>query len=442
MKNPLGSLSTHSKITVSALPQFSKELSLSTCSSSVIESKINDYNVLSINQKSQIRIEGQISAKPTPTIKWFKGDVELKPNEKLKIENKFDLYLLTIKDFSPKDVGLYRIQAENSAGILVSKLYLDINTLPVVVQSLTNSQLTLSENNQNHEFIGSVKSKPKSEVFWFFNDKLIKSDDLKYLLSEEITNEEDLYIVKLKIKDLTVSDSGTFKFKCKNNVGEAYSSGTLTILKGQFFIEKLKTNIELKEKSEINLECKIQDSSPKSTITWFKDGTALTESKRFTISQPIHDQEKNITTFCLVIQDAVASDSGLYTFKSVSKITTIESNCEVAVFSAPRITKDLKPTIQAIMGDQVVLDINATARPEPEFKWYRLDSKNQEIEILPNETIKISRNKNVYSLTISKITPDFKGKYVLKLKNKFGCIETACNISAEGKKIKNILNIE
>ena len=118
----------------------------------------------------------------------------------------------------------------------------------------------------------------------------------------------------------------------------------------------------------------------------------------------------------------------------MSKITTIESNCEVAVFSAPRITKELKPTVQAKMGDQIVLDVSVTSRPEPEFKWYRLDIQNsQEVEVLPSETIKILKNKNVYSLTICKISQDLKGKYVLRLKNKFGSVETACNISAEGK---------
>jgi hypothetical protein len=430
MRNTLGSVSTQSKISVSALPQFNKELSLSTCSQPVIESQTEQYNVLSINEKAQIRIEGQINAKPTPVIKWFKDDVELKASDRMKIEVKLDLYLLTIKHFSADDVGLYRIQAENTAGVLVSKLYLDINTLPVIVQGLATDEVTLKESNQKYEFIGTFKSKPKSDVFWFFNDKPINADDSRYVVTDEASPEQHVYNVKFQIQDLKAEDSGTYKFRCKNCVGEAFSQGTLQVNKGQVFVDQLAPAVEISEKNELKLVCKINDSNPKSTISWFKDGTELKDGRHVSIPAATVDDQK-ITTLSLIIKDSNGLDTGLYTVKSVSKVATIESNSEVTILSAPKITKEMKPQIQCPSGAQLSLEVNAIGKPEPEFKWYRLNNE-VESEVTLNEA-DFRKNKDVYTLTIDKLSHQLKGKYTIKITNSLGSAETSCLIIMDGK---------
>ena len=115
----------------------------------------------------------------------------------------------------------------------------------------------------------------------------------------------------------------------------------------------------------------------------------------------------------------------------MSKVVTIESNSEVTVLSGPKITKELKPQVQLASGAQLILEVNAIGKPEPEFKWYRLNNEI-ESEVTLNE-VDFRRNKDVYTLTIDKVTHQLKGKYTLKITNPLGSAETSCNIIMDGK---------
>lgn len=433
IKNQLGQVSTQTKVNVLSGPKFSKELSLSTCNTQVSESKTEEYSVLSVNQKSILRLECQINAQPKPVIKWFKNDEEIQTNEKTKLENKQDYYYLTIKDCSLRDRGLYRVHAENNCGISVSQIFVDINSVPVIIKGLSNTEITLSEKEQEFEIVLNHQSKPKAEVTWLFSEKQIRTDDSHYSIENELSSSDsDEYTSKLKIHNLSVTDAGSYKCKVKNSVGEVVSAGILSILKGQLFIEKLPSTLDLKEKSEIKFECKLEDSNPKSTVTWLKDGNQLAASKRILISKPSVEQGTNNTIYNLTIQDASVTDSGIYTIKSVSKISTIECSSQVNILSAPKITKDLKPSLQCIAGDKVSLEVTATGKPDPDYKWLYLNLENSETEIISNESITVAKNNSVYSLTINKMTKELKGKYTLRLSNNAGTAEATCNLIVDG----------
>jgi titin len=382
-----------------------------------------------------LKIECQLNGQPKPTVKWYKNTDELLNNEKFKLENKQDTYTLTIKDCSFKERGLYRVEAQNNCGVSISKLFIEVNTLPVIVKGLSNSEVTLSSNDQTLEFITTYQSKPKAEAIWILGDKQINIDNSHYSVAGESSkdsNDQEIFISKLIIQNLSLSDAGSYKCKLKNCVGEIVSSGTLSILKGQLFIQKLTPNLELNEKSETKLECKIEDSNPKSVVSWFKDGNPLAASKRFVISKPSIDQENNATVYSLTILDLVGTDSGEYTVKSVSKIATIDSTCQLNVLSAPKITKDLKPSLQCVAGEQIKLEVTAIGKPEPEYKWFRLNEENNENEILSNDSICLSKNGNIYSLSFNKITRVMKGTYTLRLLNIAGSAEATCTILIDG----------
>lgn len=435
VKNPIGQLSTQSKVNILLLPQFSKELSLASCSSQTSESKTDEYKILSVNEKSQVKLDCQATGQPKPSIKWFKDDVELHVSDKIKIETKYDVNFLIIKDISVKDRGFYKVQAENNAGISFSKLFIDINITPVIIKSITNSEITITENNQSHEFLCVYQSKPKSEITWFLGDKQLSNDNSNYIFEEETNNDSngnEQFTTKLKVQNLTLADAGSYKCKIKNCVGEISTSANLSILKGQLFVKELEQLVEVGEKNEVKLECKLDDSNPKSTVTWLKDGNPISASKRIIIGQPTLDTDKKSTIFTLIIQDTNASDSALYTLKAVSKITTIESNCQVNILSAPKFLRETKPSLQCAAGDKVTLEVLAAGKPDPEYKWYHLDYDNKEIEVVANDLINITKVKNTYSLVFNKISNDNRGKYLLRLTNNAGSIEAVSNITIDG----------
>lgn len=437
-KNPIGECSTICQLTILIPPKFVKQLNLASSSTPVIISEIDEeipVSKLSVNEKSQIKIECQINGLPKPTVKWLRNDIEIRNDDKLKLENKQDIYALTIKDFSIKEKGVYVVVAENDIGTAKNKIYVDINNIPAFVKGLSNTEIQM-EDNLKVELICSYKSKPKADVAWFFGDKQLRDgdEDGRYLIFDESGKDDDgndVQITRLKLTNVNIIDSGNYKCKLKNCAGEISSSGSLTILKAPQIIEQLPEMLEIAEKKEIKLSCKLFDSIPKSTIAWFKDGNLLNNTKKYIISKPTIDEATGSQIYSLSIPDSIATDSGVYTIKCTSKVSTVESKCTVYILSAPKIIKDLKPNLECTENDKVHLEVQASGRPTPEFKWYNfnVDTNSQE-EVIPQEgqlNVQV-QSDSIYSIDFINIKQSMKGKYTLKLSNKAGSVETSCNI--------------
>lgn len=372
---------------------------------------------------------------PKPVIKWLKNDVEIKNDDKFKQENKQELYTLSIKDFSIKEKGSYVVLAENEIGKAMNKIYIDINSIPVVVKGLANSEVQMQEN-LKVELNCTYKSKPPAEVTWFFGDKTLKDgdEDSRIIINDECIKDEDgndVMKTTLKYSFVNSSDSGTYKVKLKNCAGEVVSIGALLILKAPQIINALPELLEVSEKKEIKLVAKILESVPKSTITWHKDGSGLNNSKKFLIGKPTFDETTGAHIYTLTVPESMLNDSGVYTIKCSNKVSTVESNCTVSILSPPKITKDLKPNIECIENEKVHLEVTATGRPVPEFKCYHFNAEtNSEEEIVPVEG-EIStqvQSDSIFSIDFLNIRQKMKGKYTLKLSNKAGTAETTSNI--------------
>ena len=148
-KNLVGEASCASQVTIFTLPRVVKPLGLASSSAPVVKSEVESGDILigkiSVNEKSQLKVECQIAGVPKPTITWFQSLDEIKPGGAFKIESKQDMYALSIKDCSNKEKGLYKVHAENSVGSVITQMYVDINNAPVVVECLTNTELVLEE---------------------------------------------------------------------------------------------------------------------------------------------------------------------------------------------------------------------------------------------------------------------------------------------------------
>lgn len=394
---------------------------------------------LAVNEKSQIKIECQVTGLPKPTVKWLRNDIDLKNDDKSKLENKQEVYALSIKDFSIKEKGAYVIVAENEIGSARNKIYVDINNIPVVVKGLVNTEVELKENLQV-ELACIYKSRPKADVTWLVGDKTLKDGDenARVTITDETAKDDEgneIMITKIKLSPATLSDSGSYKCKLKNCAGEVVSNANLSILKSSQFIEGLPESLEVVEKKEIKLVAKILDSVPKSIITWHKDGSAINNTKKFLVGKPTVDESTNALVYTLTVTDCLLTDSGVYSIKSSNKVSTVESKCNVGILSVPKITKDLKPNIECAENDKVHMEVTATGRPVPEFKWYYFNLEtNSEEEVLPIEGEISSQvlSDSLFSIDFLNIKQSMKGKYTLRLTNKAGSAETSCNVVVNG----------
>lgn len=375
---------------------------------SEVESDDGSITKLSVNEKTQIKIDFQVSGNPKPTVKWFLNDEELKTTDKFKFETKQDMYAMTIKDCSLKEKGAYYVLAENSIGQVKDKMYLDINSIPSITKPLTNTELALIEN-LSHELVFNYRSKPKADLTWLFADKPIIDDQTHYVLSDEALNEEgpDNYQAKLLVKNINLSDSGNFKCKVKNCAGEVSTSALLTIIKAPVITQHLPETKEIVEKKELKIGFQFEDSIPKSTISWQKDGNTLNASKRVLISKPQIDAETGHLAVSLTIPDPQVTDCGIYTVKVANKVADVQSVCNVNVLSVPKITKDLKQTIELNEDNDARLDVTASGKPTPEFKWYFFNTEtNSEHELESPST-------DGYTLLLNSIKKEQQGNFLL-----------------------------
>lgn len=417
-KNPIGEVSTQCQLNVLSKPKFVKPLSLATSNVSVVQSEVESddgpIKKLSVNEKTQIKIDCQVSGNPKPSIKWFLNDEELKTTDKFKFETKQEMFAMTIKDCSLKEKGAYYVLAENSIGQVKEKIYLDINSIPSITKPLANTELVLQDN-LTHELVFNYRSKPKADLTWLFADKPLIDDQSHYVLSDEALNEEgpDIYQAKLIIKNICLSDSGSYKCKVKNCAGEVSTIAPLIVTKAPVITKHLPETKEIVEKKELKIGFQYEESIPKSTISWQKDGNTLNASKRILISKPQLDVETGHLAVELTIPDPQATDCGLYTAKVANKVATVQSACNVNVLSMPKITKDLKQTIEFNEDSDARLDVTASGKPTPEFKWYFFNietNSEQEIE---------SPLTDGYTLLLNSIKKEQQGILISFKLNKF-----------------------
>ena len=72
------------------------------------------------------RFECKVIGFPTPTIKWFKDELEITNNLRYDIDfnKEFGTITLVIRNLSLADEGLYQCKAENSEGTASTMTYL------------------------------------------------------------------------------------------------------------------------------------------------------------------------------------------------------------------------------------------------------------------------------------------------------------------------------
>ncbi len=441
-KNPLGEVTSTCVLTVNTFPFFKKELT--TTAKDVIKSQVEkDEDIITkflVNEKSTLKIECQLDGLPKPTAKWFFGDSEITSSDRFKLESKQDNYYLTIKDLNLNAKGLYRCEGTNNVGKTTSNIIIDLNTIPVVSKPLENTEIVLESDNQQTELVCVFTSKPKADITWYFSNKEIKDGDSNsgstYFTSEESTTDSDgneTTTARLKLQNLALANSGSFKCKSKNCAGEANTACVLSIIKAPVILQPLPQSINLTEKEQILMEVKVGDSVPKAIVQWFKDDIEIKTSKRVIIAKPVIESTTNSAIYTLTIQEASAADLGVYKLRASNSIATVETLCTVDVLSPPKIVKDLKPKMECTEGDKISLDVTATGNPHPEFKWLCFNhEKNIEEEVHTSEghiEIRCLPSSNIYSLIFHSIKKTDIGKYILKLKNIAGEAEASIDMT-------------
>lgn len=355
VKNPLGEVTTQSKLNILYGPTFLKELAT--------EYLVKEHEVT--------KMTVEITGNPKPEVTWAKEvNSELLPisipDDRIKIEQQQNLYSLTIKDSLLKDACDYICVAKNTISEVSSKAKVNITIPPkFLVQPESNKEVELG---QNIELKCTLRGFPLPEIKLFDSknqEKISKEDEL--VISSNILNETEVEYI-FSFISINSDTSSSYECKATNKAGEVNVKFNLNILRKPEFIKQPDELIRLLENSELLLSV-IVFASPDATIAWFKDSNKLSASKRI---QLVDDKSKTAgpKTFSLKIPSANKDDVGLYEMVATNKLGEARVKSTVTVEFGPVIVKDLKAKERGTEGKEFAFEAIIKAIPQPEVKWY------------------------------------------------------------------------
>ncbi|KAM6948963.1 obscurin [Aplochiton taeniatus] len=263
---------------------------------------------INIPEKEKVTFECEIS-RTNADVKWFKGDIELKPGKNIGIHSQGRKRILLIHKCSPEDQGTYicRTSDDNtSAKLTVSDR--DIK----IIKKLEDVAVMEKE---SAAFVCEI-SHDEVECQWFKGGTKLKVGD-----NVKMRQEGKTYV--LLFKAVTPEDAGEIKF----TAAKASSTGTLRVTELPVkFVKRLRDKIAM-YKHRGHLECQVSRASAK--VKWYKNKTEIKASKKHEIKS--EDVYRNLT-----INDVASGDEDTYTCDAVDDKTSCKLLVEEQVISVVR----------------------------------------------------------------------------------------------------------
>lgn len=129
-----------------------------------------------VREGQAIAFKCKIVGKPTPSIKWQKGEKVIKPSKYFQmLKEGPDTYTLKISEAFPEDEGVYKCVATNAAGVV--KLTANLRVLAPdsqdVLPTLTKMKDVVVQEGSSAQFKTQVSGKPKPTIQWLREGALI-----------------------------------------------------------------------------------------------------------------------------------------------------------------------------------------------------------------------------------------------------------------------------
>lgn len=240
---------------------------------------------LMVQEHTPALLECVVTGTPVPEVKWYRGEREVKPNEKTEItfNSTTGEAKLKILEPTPQDETIYRVRAVNKYGRAECRANLMISNIvkvskPIVLRAprITRSLPALvAERSKPLKLSADFESAPKPEVKWFRNGIEIAPTDRCVINIYESTAE-------LIISDVTKKDSGKYEIRVQNEAGEARSSSSVTVkdredttseVKAPMFVKPIQPQL-VAEGEVVIMETKVE-SYPTASFQWFYESKPL-----------------------------------------------------------------------------------------------------------------------------------------------------------------------
>lgn len=297
-----------------------------------------------------------------------------------------------------------------------NKAILNISSGPVFIIE-PNDLNILRDKEARFETV--IKSNPKPNVIWLFNDKEIVSNKDGYRIEKDIAKDKYTLI----ISKVSSNNVGTFICKASNEYGIIEKSCKLDVLELPKINNKL-DNIIVNENELAKFSIKIS-GKPKPITKWYKDDIELV------INENINEEIIQDDEISFIIKSCKSQEhTGTYYVKVVNDHGEVLSNkATLTINRAPKFINVPKNTV--VVQDQLVkFECLVDALPKAKISWF-LNGK--ELTLKDNVKFEVDPKTSSNNLIIPKVSQTIHlGKYTIKASNNVGENEHSFDVDVLG----------
>nr|XP_055175129.1 hemicentin-1 isoform X2 [Nyctereutes procyonoides] len=294
-------------------------------------------------------MECKSSGTPLPQVKWFKGDLELRPSPFLIIDPL--LGLLKIQETQDLDAGDYTCVAVNDAGRAAGKITLDVGSPPVFIQEPADVSVEIGSNVTLPCY---VQGYPEPKIKWR------RSDNMPIFSRPfSVSSISQLRTGALFISNLWANDKGTYICEAENQFGKIQSQTTITVTGLVAPLIGISPSVtSVIEGQQLTLPCALLAGNPIPERRWIKNSAMLVQNPYITVR----------SDGSLHIERVRLQDGGKYTCVASNVAGTVNKTTTVDVHVLPTIQHG-QQVLSTIEGIPVTLPCKASGIPKPSIIW-------------------------------------------------------------------------
>ncbi|XP_022161453.1 uncharacterized protein LOC111027387 isoform X2 [Myzus persicae] len=373
-----------------------------------------------LTQRGIVSLECKVIGVPTPKLRWYKDDKEIKAG---------DIFALTAN--SEEDcLGIYTCEAANVMGTALSTSKIQVTHTPLDGNHDADSLIPYGPPPKFSKFLKNASGKVGSVLFlecqvevppwprsigWYNDNGIVNEGPLYHLTAD------GLGMYGVEIKSLRADHSTTWKCVATSSTGsKAVTSCVVSVsypknYRVPRFLESLRAIMT--DEGLVSFECKVI-GYPTPQLLWFKDGKQLQPGDVYELTG-----SKSLGSYCCVARNCMGETSSLaeLTIEDIqNQLNESEKLQLTSNTQPPRFLLGLK-SIEANINESFVFMIKVTTESTPSISWYKEDE-----QITESNRYQFSTEDNgTYILNIVPLEIDDQAEWKCVAINKYGQTATS-----------------
>ncbi|XP_026808599.1 uncharacterized protein LOC113550868 isoform X2 [Rhopalosiphum maidis] len=368
-----------------------------------------------LTQRGIVSLECKVIGVPTPKLRWYKDDKEIKAG---------DIFALTAN--SEEDcLGIYTCEATNVMGTALSTSKIQVTHTPLDGNRDADSLIPYGPPPKFMKFLKDASGKVGSVLFlecqvevppwprsigWYNDNGIVNEGPLYHLMAD------GLGMYGVEIKSLRADHSTTWKCIATSSTGaKAVTSCVVSVsypknYRVPRFLESLRAIMT--DEGLVSFECKVI-GYPTPQLSWFKDGKQLQPGDVYELTG-----SKSLGSYCCVARNCMGETS------SIAELTIEDIQNQLNESEKLQLTSNTQPprfllglkSIEANINESFVFTIKVTTESTPSISWYKEDEQLTESNRYQFST----EDNGTYMLSILPLEIDDQAEWKCVAINKYG----------------------